>query len=77
MLERRPGARPQRSPEPVGVVGDQDHGRRVVAAPVRAREAQAEAIAAARERLRRGVQDRADLRLAIPLALDGLGVHAQ
>ena len=77
VVDPRPRARADGAAEPVAVVGDEHHHTRVVHLPARAGPAQVELAAAGAEHVRHGVEQRAYLRVAVALALDGLGVEPE
>ena len=77
VVDPRPRARADGAAEPVAVVGDEHHRARVVRVPARAGPAQVELAAVGAEHVGHGVEQRAQLRVAVALALDGLGVEPE
>ncbi len=77
VVDPRPRARADCAAEPVAVVGDEHHRTGVVHVPARAGPAQVELAAAGAEHVRHGVEQRAQLRVAIALSLDGLGIEPE
>ena len=77
VVDARPRARSDRAPEPVAVVGDKDRGPRRMLMTARARPAKIESLALGPEGVGQGVEERAQLRLAVALALDRLRVDAE
>ena len=68
VVDPRARARADRAAEPVAVVGDQHHGAGVVRLPARAGPAQVELLAAVgAEHVRHGVEQRAELGVAVLL----------
>ena len=68
---------PTRAAEPVAVVGDQHRSPAVVFVPARPTPAHVEFAAARAEHVRHGVEQGADLGVAVAGALDRLGVKAE
>ena len=76
VVDPRPGARADRAPEAVAVVGDEDRRAGGVLVPSGPGPAQVQPLALGSQHLGQRVEDGPQLRLPIALALDGLGVEA-
>ena len=77
VVDPRPGARADRAPEAVAVVGDEDRRTGGVLMPSGPGPAQVQPLALGPEDLGQRVEDGPQLRVAVALALDGLGVEAE
>ena len=77
VVDPRPGARADRTPEAVAIVGDEDRRAGGVLMPSGPVPAQVQPLALRSQRLGQRVEDGPQLRLPIALALDGLGVEAE
>src|SRR5688500_4842325 len=75
VVDQRARAGGDRAAESIAVVGDEDRRARAVLLTVRLGPPQLEPGPFGAERVRDGVEDGAELRVAVPGALDGVGVE--
>ena len=77
VVDARPRARADRAAEPVAVVGDQDRGARGCSCPPGPVQRRSSPLPSGPSDLGQRVEDRPQLRLAVAVALDRLGVDAE